>query len=317
MVATFFTLVIVLTSPAVASVNNWEFSPPNPVPGDTLNIKGTASPEEDIDLFAVFEKSVPVSEGEFEYVLEGVKIPGGFNNLFTVEARGAKNLNVRVKMIIWMTKSSEATGNTAIVSQSSVPPGTYTIKVDGEAKEGVSDVNLKITAFQGIEADSRGDFSYSYDTNAVPAGDFKVIVGGITKPVTLKSNDGTGGLSGSVTNTPSSGASSSGTDSSSKSGNSNTQEENAASKALTPNGNTSSSLKPEASNTSGENTVPKVLTPDENTMRDNIKAQPSKENLQKPEISRFFLDKFYLLAGLGAAVLILIIYSRRKQSKKP
>jgi hypothetical protein len=316
MVATLLTLIILLISPSAASVNNWEFSPQNPVPGDTLDVKGSASPGEDIDLFVIFEKTAPVSEGKFEYILDGVKIPGGFNNFFTVESRGAKDLNVRVKMLIWMTKSSGASGDTATVSQSRVPPGTYTIKIDGDAKEGASDVKLKITAFQGIEADSKGDFSYSYDTNAVPPGDFKVRVGGITKTVTIKSEGMSGELSGSVVDSTSSGSSSANT-SSSTSATSKTPEENAASKALTPDensrgGNANSSIKPESSRTSGEDNVSKVLTPDENPEKNNTKVQPSKESPQKSGTSQFFLDKFYLLAGLGAAILILIIYSRKK-----
>ena len=111
-------------------------------------------------------------EGKFEYNLEGVKIPEGFNNLFTVEANGAKNLNVRVKMVLWVTKSSGASGDTATVSQSNVPPGTYKVKIDGDAGKEVSEVNLKITAFQKIKADSNGNFSYFYDTKSVPPGRF-------------------------------------------------------------------------------------------------------------------------------------------------
>ena len=174
-------LVLLSISPVAASVSDWDFSPQNPVSGDTLNIKGIASPGEKVDIFVNFEKTVPVSGGKFEYVLEDVKIPEGFNNLFKVEASGVKNLNVRVKMMIWITKSSEASGNTATVSQSNVPPGTYTIKIDGDAGEGVSQVNLKITAFQEIEADSNGDFSYSYNTKSIPPGDFEINVGGVKK----------------------------------------------------------------------------------------------------------------------------------------
>jgi hypothetical protein len=157
--------------------------------GDTLKIKGSASPEENIDISVTFEKTVPVSEGTFEYVLDCVQIPGGFNNRFTVEAREAKDLNVRLKMLTWLTKSSTASGGTATISQSSVPPGTYTIRIDGDANEGASNVNLKITVFQGIESNSKGDFSYSYNTNAIPPGDFIINVGGITKTVTIKSEE--------------------------------------------------------------------------------------------------------------------------------
>ena len=166
-------------------VIHWEFSPQEPVSGDTLNINGNASPREKVDAFVTFEKLVPVSEGKFECTLENVTIPEGLDNLFTVEARGINNLHVRVKMVLWATKSSGASGGTATVSQSNVPPGNYTIKIDGDAGEGVSEVNLKITAFKGIKADSNGNFSYSYNTTAVPPGNFEVKVGGITKEITL------------------------------------------------------------------------------------------------------------------------------------
>ena len=149
-IASLSILVLLLISPVTASVSDWEFSPQKPVSGDTLNIKGSASPGEKIDVFVDFEKTVPVSEGKFEYILEDVKIPEGFNNFFKVEASGAKNLNVGVKMGVWITKRSEASGNTAVVSQSNVPPGTYQMRIDGDAGEGASEVNLNIEAFQKI-----------------------------------------------------------------------------------------------------------------------------------------------------------------------
>lgn len=181
-----FILVLLTILPAAAAVSSWELSPEKPVVGDTLRIKGSASPEEEIEVKVTFEKKVSVSEGEYEYILEGVKIPEGFDNRFTVQATGARNLNVRVKILIWVTKSSEASGNTATVTQSNVPPGTYQIKMDGNAKSGASSVNLKITAVQQIKADSSGDFSYSYNTKAVPSGDFEITVGGTTKKATLQ-----------------------------------------------------------------------------------------------------------------------------------
>jgi FOG: PKD repeat len=171
---------------------NWVFFPPEPVCGDTLNIIGVASSEEKVNVSVTFNKTVPVSEdGSFEYTLENVTIPKGLDNLFTVDANGAKNLNVRVKMAVWVAKSSNASGDTATVSQSNVPAGTYKIKIDGDAGEGVSEVNLKITAFEKIKANSNGIFSYSYNTTAVPPGNFKVKVGDITREITLKPNEET------------------------------------------------------------------------------------------------------------------------------
>jgi len=286
-----------VTSPAAASVNNWDFSPQNPVCGDTISIKGSASPEDKVDVFVTFEKTVPVSAGKFEYILEDVKIPGGLNNFFTVGARGAKDLNVRVKMLIWVTKSSEASGNIVTVSQSSVPPGTYVIKIDGNANEGTSYVDLKITAFQGIEADSNGDFSYSYNTKAVPSGDFEIKVGDVTKKVTIEPEGNSDSASDSFFISSSSAKTES---SSSKENESSLSSEN------------ETSLEPKASETPEEIMDSEILTPDKDLEERKIQAQSSEKTTQKSKLFLSFVDKFYLLIGMGAAILILIIYSRRK-----
>jgi hypothetical protein len=297
MVTSLSILVLLLISPAVASVNNWEFSPQEPVCGDTISIKGGASPGEKVDVFVTFEKTVPVSTGKFEYILEDVKIPGGLNNLFKVEAKGAKNLNVRVKMVLWVTKSSEASGDTAVVSQSSVPPGTYMIKIDGDANEEISNVDLKITAFQGIEADSNGDFSYSYNTKAVPSGDFEIKVGDKTKKVTIKPE----GDPDSTSYSSSKSLSSARTESS-------PSNENESS--LLP--ESEPSLRPTASETPEEKKDSKILTPEKDLEEKKIQVQPSEKSIQKSEFFMSFVDKYYLLIGMGVAILILIIYSRRK-----
>ena len=321
-------LFLLVISPAAASVNDWEFSPQEPISGDTLRIKGSASPEEKIDVFVTFEKTVPVSGGEFEYILEDVKIPRGLNNLFKVEARGAKNLNVRVKMIIWITKSSEVSGDVVTVSQSSVPPGTYRIKIDGDVKEGASTVNLKITAFQEIEADSNGDFSYSYNTKAVPSGDFEIKVGSVSKKVTIQPEE-TSDLTSDSSSANSYPAKtefspSAETESSLFSPETEPSLSPETKPSLSPetkpslqrlafsSPETKPSLEPTDSETPEENNDSEVLTPEKNLEEKNIQAQPSKKDTNKSEFLRLFVDEFYLLAGVGAAILILIIYSRRK-----
>jgi hypothetical protein len=297
MVTSLSILILVLISPASASVYSWDFSPQEPVCGDIISIKGNASPEENVDVFVTFEKTVPVSSGKFEYILEDVKIPEGLNNRFTVEARGAKNLNVRVKIIIWVTKHSKASGNVATVSQSNVPPGNYIIKIDGDAAEGTSNVDLRITAFQGIKADSKGDFSYSYNTKAVPCGDFEIKVGDIKKKVTIQpeSNSDSTSHSSSISWSPG------------KTGYSSSKENKSA--LLTEN---KTSKEPTASAILEEKNGSKTLTPEKDLEEKKIQAHPSEKSTQKSEFFTSFVDKFYLLIGMGAAILILIIYSRRK-----
>lgn len=267
-------LALLTISPAAAAVSSWELSPETPAHGDTLRIKGSASPEEEVEIQVIFEKAVQTSGGKYEYILEDVKIPEGFNNLFTVQASEARNLNVRVKMLIWMTKSSEASGNTATVTQSSVPPGTYQIKIDGDAG-GSSTVNLKIIAVQRVKADSDGDFSYSYNTKAIPPGDFEVSVGGITKNVALQQGK---------------------------------------TSATTPDYSPQEKDAPTEQNLSepqeeAENNTEAVLNPDQSTEQGENKEVQEPQPVEKAGLP---VDVVYMLGGVVSAVLILILYSKRK-----
>jgi len=176
-----------IISPGAAASSNWELNPQNPVVGDMMTIKGTGFEGDTAKVLVSFEKDVEVQDGEYQYLLEDVVIPSGFDNSFTVQAEGVEDLNVRAKMLLWLTKSAETKDGTATVSQANVPPGTYQIRIDGKAS-GPS-VKLKITAMQEIEVDSDGNFSYEYNTKSIPAGNFEVNVGGITKQIELQTSE--------------------------------------------------------------------------------------------------------------------------------
>ncbi len=172
-----------IVSPGAAASSSWELVPENPVVGDTIEIKGTGFEGDTAKVLVTFEKEVQVLDGRYEYLLEDIEIPG-FDNSFTVQAIGANDLNVRAKMLLWITKTAEAKDGIATVSQAGVPPGTYKIRIDGKASD--SKVRLKITASQGVEVDSGGSFSYKYDTKSIPAGNFEAKVEGITKQIDLQ-----------------------------------------------------------------------------------------------------------------------------------
>jgi len=286
MITSFSVLILILLtiSPAAAAVSSWELSPEKPVVGDTLRIKGSASPEEEIEVKVTFEKKVSVSGGEYEYILEGVKIPEGFDNRFTVQATGARDLNVRVKILIWITKSSEASGNTATVTQSNVPPGTYQIKMDGNAKSGTSTVNLKITAVQQIKADLDGDFSYSYNTKAVPAGDFEIIVGGITKKATLQEKE-TSAMTSDYSSEE-------------------TEPETESITEQTP------SETPEETDDIEKTVI--VSSPEQTPEEVTGGEAQEPEPVEKAGLP---VDTTYILGGMGAAFLILAIYFKRNEKK--
>ncbi|WP_292390755.1 TIGR04279 domain-containing protein [Methanosarcina sp. UBA5] len=173
-----------LVSLGAASSSSWEITPQNPVVGDVMEIKGTGFTGENTEVMVTFEKEVQVVDGSYECLLEDVTIPSGFDNRFTVQAVGGDDLNVRAKVLLWITKSSEAKNGIAAVSQKNVPPGTYEIKIDG--KSSASTVKLKITASQKVEVDSGGSLSYEYNTKSMPSGNFEVKIGGSTKKVELQ-----------------------------------------------------------------------------------------------------------------------------------
>ena len=199
----FFLIATVLLPPANAAVSELFVTPENPVVGDTITISGTASPDESVKVVVSFEKTVSPSDGMYLYRMDGIEVPSG-SNTFTVTARDVVNLNVRLKLSLWWTKSADATGGTATVSHSNLEPGIYDAQMDGIPTADTSLVTLDITAVQDIDADASGNFVYSYTTNSIPIGDFQLNVDGLTRTITLgdpKSNEGgsSGGSSGGGT----------------------------------------------------------------------------------------------------------------------
>jgi|Deesub1362A_J573_1020465.scaffolds.fasta_scaffold00033_199 hypothetical protein len=179
-------IILMLAIPASASVNTFDIHPSHPYQGDTVVIEGYADPNEDVPITVMFRLRVPVEGGEFKYYLYDVNIPTS-NNRFTVSATNCEKLDVSVKILIWLTKSSEGSGGTATVSQSNVPPGTYDIRIKGDAVEGASYSDLTITAWTSLKADSSGYFTYSYNTKPIPPGTFELRVGGMSRIITLES----------------------------------------------------------------------------------------------------------------------------------
>lgn len=62
-----FLLLGLFISPAAAKTE-WNISPSNPTVGDTLKIKGTASPGEELRAQVSFVKELPVTEGRYQPV---------------------------------------------------------------------------------------------------------------------------------------------------------------------------------------------------------------------------------------------------------
>lgn len=179
-------IVFILLSTAASAAVSWTVSPSNPTVGNTLIIKGTVSPGATLKAEIYFEKPITVSNGQYRYLLENIKIPTSSGNSFTVKATGVQNLNVAVKDVLWITKSQGASGGVATISQTNIPAGSYKVLISGNALKGKSSVDVKVTATQTLKADSKGNFVYNYDTSSLPAGKYTIKIGDTQKTIELK-----------------------------------------------------------------------------------------------------------------------------------
>ncbi len=201
--------IILLSNTAKAGVVELNVMPKNPVRGEDVTISGTASPGEEVRIDITFETTVPVKNGEYEFSISGIKIPEK-NNRFTVTAYGCLDLDVSARRVIfgslyfpaWITLSNDARNGMATISQS-VPVGTYDVVIHGRSDQ--SSVRLRITATGYITADESGKFTYTYDTSALPLGEFTITAGGISRTVALseRRSDSPSGASGIISYQPS------------------------------------------------------------------------------------------------------------------
>lgn len=174
-------LVLVLISLASA----FDVSPANPEPGDEIIISGVAAPNEDVSLRSSFQMDLPVTAGKYEYETS-VGIPQQPNR-FTVTAQNVKDMNLGVKIFIWITKRFEASGGIATVSQGNLPSGNYNLKMFGEALPGVSAVPVEVVAETVAKADANGKYSLTIDTSGIPAGDYIIEGDGDSKTIPIGS----------------------------------------------------------------------------------------------------------------------------------
>jgi hypothetical protein len=131
----------------------------------------------EIRLIVSFKDTIPVFAGRYSYDLVGINVPQRPNN-FTITTSEVKNLKVGVKKIqdnttrLWVTQTIAAPEGIATVQSDWPSPGNYHVKVFGNAAEGVSEVDLELTAVKKIKAS--GDFSLSIDISGFPAGKYNV-----------------------------------------------------------------------------------------------------------------------------------------------
>lgn len=174
-------IIIIAITVTVSTCSAFDISSQNPQPGDKITLTGKAAPGEQVNLRSSFAMDLPVTNGKYEYETN-VEIPQKPNNL-AVTARNIKDLNLGVKMVIWITKSFPASGGVASISHSDVPPGRYDLKMFGSAVDAASKVTVEVDAETAVKADSAGRYSLVMDTSGIPNGDYRISGAGDSKVV--------------------------------------------------------------------------------------------------------------------------------------
>ena len=175
-----FAIVTLAILSLVSTACAFEVSSSHPGAGETVTLTGTANPGQKVDFQTSFQMDLPVNSGRYEYLANGVDIPQKPNR-FEVDATGVKDLNVGVKIGIWISKGFNATNGAASISHSDVPPGRYDLKVFGEALDTGGSVNLKVAAETAVNADAAGKYSLDIDTSGIPSGAYKIEGAGETR----------------------------------------------------------------------------------------------------------------------------------------
>jgi len=182
----------------------FEIAPSTIQPGDKVTITGTSDPGTSVPVTMSFETNLPVSDGRYEYLAQDIEVPQK-PNTFSVEARGVKDLNLGVKMGIWITKKYDAQGDYARVSQSDVPQGRYNVKIFGTASEGATEVQISVLARTSVQVARDGSYTLTVDTSGVPPGAYRVESGSQSKEVLVGGRRSAASSSGQTNSGSSSG----------------------------------------------------------------------------------------------------------------
>jgi hypothetical protein len=125
------------------------------------------------------------SKDGYEYNMESIHIPKKPND-FNVTARGVKNLNIGLKKFsepsqiesvekytrTWITSQFDAKDGTATASTDLISPGSYHVKIFGDAGENISEVDLELTAVKKVIVNGR--FELLINTTGLPSGNYSI-----------------------------------------------------------------------------------------------------------------------------------------------
>lgn len=166
-------------------VQEIEFIPQKPKPGDQINIKIKGAYEERVPIEIDYEQIVPIVDNAFIVEMNKVQVPWSKNRLF-IEAKNVATMKVAAKFLFWIYKNVEVVNGVAQYTLKDIPKGTYNVKLNGTVLQGTSKVTIKITAFSELQLDEAGSCIYAFHSNPKQGGNLAVKCNQIEKKVEIK-----------------------------------------------------------------------------------------------------------------------------------
>ena len=182
---------------AAAVVTDLQVSPTNPRVGDTVTIRGNASPYEVVCLSVNFSSNLSASNYQYGCSLDKMAIPA--DAACSLEVQGVKNLTVTTDALgIPISRTMLActdADHCVEIALPSIPIGVSG-GLDLKGASLGSDVPLIVTAMVNTTADKNGKFEYNYEVTDFPSGNVVINAGNETKEMTLISEDSHSGGKG-------------------------------------------------------------------------------------------------------------------------
>lgn len=172
-----------IVSPFVMTSNDITVIPLNSAVGNPITIKGTATPNSLVTVQISYDQSLPVLNGAYQLVLRDIVIPTGSNSIM-VKATNVKSMYVGLKQKVWTTVTAKVVNGVSTLTQNNLSPGKYDAVIYGNSR--ASSVQLSVTASKSLTADSRGYYTYVYNSAGMPKGKYTVKVGSVTKSFVLR-----------------------------------------------------------------------------------------------------------------------------------
>lgn len=166
-------------------VQEIEFIPSKPKPGDQIDIKIKGECDERVPVEINYEQIVPIVDNAFIVEMNKVQVPWSKNRLF-IEAKNVATMNVAAKFLLWIYKKAEVVNGVAQYTLRDVPKGNYNVKLNGSVLPGTSNVTIKITAFSELQLDEAGSCVYTFHSNPKQGGNLAVKCNQIEKCIEIK-----------------------------------------------------------------------------------------------------------------------------------